>query len=268
MRSETRETTGLLLVAALPLASFPLSWLPQQVAHYRFVLALPMAATVLMASLLALGGWLLRGKPPRSPLQASSPVDGSAPSGRGGFPAFLWPAIVVLLDWLLSVRCSRRQYVSIEVLPVLLGNLAVFVLATRFPPRAWRKLLWVWVLTATLVAVNGMARLRTESEFVSTIGNWNFLAAYLAAAIAMGVALWDKRAAVFCVLLLAALCFCRSRGAWLALAITALLWLIWGNRSRPAARIPAGSLPWRWWSRHSCWDEVTLSVSGRGRCVP
>ncbi|MGD0652486.1 MAG: hypothetical protein ABSA97_15320, partial [Verrucomicrobiia bacterium] len=218
MRSRKQEIVGLLLVATLPLVSFPLSWLPQQVAHDRFIVTLPIAAVVFVGLLLASARWALRSGPP-----SHGTAGGVPPSlrGTGIFAVILWPSILLLLSWLVSVRYSQRPYISISILPALLSNFAVFLLATRFPVDAWRKLFWVWLIAAALVTINGIVRLRTETEVVSTIGNRNFLGAYLAASIALGAALWDKRATVVCALLLAAMCLCRSRGAWLALGATA-----------------------------------------------
>ena len=163
------------------------------------------------------------------------------------FAAILWPSILLLLSWLVSVRYSQHPHISISILPALLSNFAVFLLATRFPVDAWRKLFWVWLIAAALVAINGIVRLRTETEVVSTIGNRNFLGAYLAASIALGAALWDKRATVICALLLAAMCLCRSRGAWLALGAAALLWFFWGNSGKAdGAGRSGGLLAWRW----------------------
>jgi O-antigen ligase/predicted negative regulator of RcsB-dependent stress response len=237
MRSRTQEIVGLLLVATLPLCSFPLSWLPQQVTHYRFIVTLPIAAMVLVGLLLAIARWTLKSEPPSALSHATA---GSVPRSLrevSVLAAIRWPSILLLLSWLVSVRYSQRPYISISILPALLSNFAVFLLAIRFPVDALRKLFWVWLMTAALVAINGIVRLWTETEVVSTIGNQNFLGAYLAASIALGAALWDKRATVVCALLLAAMCFCRSRGAWLALGATALLWFFWGNRDTPAARM-------------------------------
>jgi len=227
----------LLLVATLPLLSFPLSWLPQQVAHYRFMVTSPIAAVVLAGLLLAIAHWALRSK---SPVMSSHGAVGNisrAPMGVSISNAILWPSILLLLSWLISVRFSQRPYISIGVFPSLLGNLAVFLLATRVPAYALRKLLWVWLFAASFVAMIEIARLWSEAEVISTIGNRNFLGAYLAASIALGIALWDKRATVVCALLLAAMYFCRSRGAWLAPGIAALLWFFLENRGRPAVRV-------------------------------
>ncbi|MGA2221283.1 MAG: O-antigen ligase family protein [Verrucomicrobiia bacterium] len=237
MRSRKQEIVGLLLVATLPLVSFPLSWLPQQVAHDRFIVTLPIAAVVFVGLLLVSARWALRSEPPSALFYGTT---GSIPPSLRKVSistAIFWPSILLLLSWLVSVRYSQRPYISISILPALLSNFAVFLLATRFPVDAWRKLFWVWLIAAALVAINGIVRIRTETEVVSTIGNRNFLGAYLAASIALGAALWDKRATAVCALLLAAMCLCRSRGAWLALGATALLWFFWGNSGQPTARV-------------------------------
>ena len=237
MRSRTLETVGLLLVATLPLFSIPLSWLPQQVAHYRFIVTLPIAAVILVGLLLATARWALRSESPAAPSHGA--IEGFPRSSREiSIPtAIFWPSVILLLSWLISARYSQHPHISIGLLPILLSNFAVFLLATRFPVDARRKLLWVWLLVAALVAINELVRLRSETEVVSTIGNRNFLGAYLAASIALGVSLWDKRATAVCALPLAAMCFCQSRGAWLALGVAAMLWLFLGNRRQPPARV-------------------------------
>ena len=238
MRSRKQEIIGLLLVATLPLLSFPLSWLPQQVAHYRFMVTLPIAAVVLAGLLLAIARrWALRSESPAMPSHGAVGNISLSPMGVSISNIILWPSILLLLSWLISVRFSQRPYISIGVFPSLLANFAVFLLATRFPAYALRKLLWVWLFAAAFVAMIEIVRLRSETEVISTIGNRNFLGAYLAASIALGMALWDKRAMVICALLLAAMYFCRSRGAWLALGIAALLWFFLGNRGRPSVRV-------------------------------
>ena len=237
MRSQKQEIVGLLLVVILPLFSFPLSWLPQWIAHYRFIVTLPVASLVLVCLLLAIARRALGNEPAVANSHAA--VENATRSLNGiSIPcAVLWPSVLLLLSWLLSVRYSQRPCLSIGLLPLLLGNFAVFLLAARFPACAQRKLIWVWLFAAALLAINEIARLPSETEIVSTIGNRNFLAAYLAASIALGAALWDKRATVICALLLAAMFFCRSRGAWLALGVALLLWLLWGRWSNPKARI-------------------------------
>ena len=162
--------------------------------------------------------------------------EASSMTGRS-LPGFVWPLSAVFVSWLLAVRGSQHPYVSIDVLLTMLGQVAVFIVATRCPVKLRRELCWVWLMVAALVAANGLARLWSEPEFVSTIGNWNFLGAYLAAAIALGVMLRDKRANLICLLLLVALCFCRSRGAWLALATTTVLWLLLGTSGNATTRV-------------------------------
>ena len=239
MRSRTQEIAGLLLVATLPLFSIPLSWLPQQIAHYRFIVTLPVAAVVLVGLLLAIVRWALLSESPH--VSSHGAIEGIPQSSReiSISTAILWPSILLLLSWLISARHSQHPHMSIGFLPILLGNFAVFLLATRFPMGARRKLLWVWLLIAALVAINEIVRLWSETEVVSTIGNRNFLGAYLAASIALGISLWDKRATAVCALLLAAMCFCHSRGAWLALGVAAMLWLFCGNWGKRRLQIAA-----------------------------
>ena len=217
----------LLAVAVFPLCSYPLSWLPSAWAQFRYIIVLPWA-TVAFAALLLVAArgalvapWMLV---PRN---------------------FLWPCGLLVLSWLVSVSSSQHRDFSILVLPSTLGNLVLFWVACSFSKDQLRKLCWIWLVVASVVAVNGLARLGTGQEFVSTIGNRNFLGAYLAAAVFMAVALADWRAAILGALLIAALCFTGSRGAWLALGIVAALWIVvvWlraGSARRRHAVVVAG----------------------------
>jgi len=203
-----RDLFCLLAVALLPLFSYPLSWLPSAWTQFRYTIALPLAAVSFVVLLLAAAKGALA--PPWTLLPRN----------------FLWPCGLLTMSWLVSVSLSQHRDFSILVLPSTLGNLALFWAASSFSVDQLRKLCWIWLLVAAVVAVNGLARLGTEHEFVSTIGNRNFLGVYLAAAIPLAVALGDRRAAGLGAVLVVALCFTKSRGAWLALGIVTLLWIV------------------------------------------
>ena len=206
-----RDILCLLAVTSLPLFSYPPSWLPSAWSQFRYTIVLPLAAVLFVVFLLAAAVKL--------PAAQRVPMPGR----------FLWPCALLMVSWLLSVSLSQHRHFSVLVLPSTLGNMALFWAASSFSEDRLRRLCWVWLSVASIVAVNGLARWGTEPEFVSTIGNRNFLGAYLAASIPIAAALRDRRAAILGVLLTAALCFTRSRGAWLALGIVVVLWatLVW-----------------------------------------
>jgi O-antigen ligase len=211
MSRRKEEILGTLLVAVTPLLSFPLSWLPQAVAQNRFAVVLPVGVVLFVLLLLAAAWSLFTGA---TPIVLPRKVVG--------------PFILLAASWLVSIRFSDRPHISVAMLAALLSNAAVLLLATRFPPTGARRLAWWWLTAASVVAGNALLRWGSESELLSTIGNRNFLAAYLAAALVMGVALWDWRAAMVCALLVVGLLLCHSRGAWLGLACVGLFWFVAG----------------------------------------
>jgi O-antigen ligase len=178
---------------------------------------LPIAAMVLVIGLLAATCWLWGTGDDNCVVEVPKAVVG--------------PLLCLIVSSLLSIRFSQHPYASIGALPGLLANVAVFFLATRMPREQLAALSWCWLGAAVLVAVNGLARATTEPEFNSTIGNGNFLAAYLATGVCLGCSLVHRRhallvgGAVLC--LLGAMVLCRSRGTWLALGmVAATVWII------------------------------------------
>jgi O-antigen ligase/Flp pilus assembly protein TadD len=214
MKQQPLELGVLGLVAVLPTLSYPLSWLPASAGQFRYTVVFPWIALMLAVGLLLAARTLWRRRPVNWPR------------------AVAWPVLVLLASWLLSVRFSSHPHFSLAALPVWGGNLAVFGLALGLARTHLRVVCWVWLGAACLVALNGLARLGTEPLFVSTIGNRNFLAAYLAASVAIGVGLNNWRAWLAVVVLLAAMIPCGSRGAWLALIVTGLGLLIAVTRHR------------------------------------
>lgn len=202
-----RLKATVLIMVALPLLSYPLIWMPQSWAQFRFSVALPIGVIVCVALMIGVVVGVVKGRL------------------TVGSSTLLWPALCLMISWLISIRVSRHPHFSLAALALPLGGLAVGLLATQFPRDHLRRLCWWWLAAAIVVALLGLGRLRVEQEFLSTIGNRNFLAAYLAASILVGLALWDKRAALACVPLLAAMYCCHSRGAWLALGAALIVWL-------------------------------------------
>lgn len=242
------------LVAALALASYPLSWLPVTQTQFRYGLLLPWAVG---ATVLALTVWALAGARPWT-----------IPVTR----AQLWPVGLLAASLLLSVRFSQRPYLSVAALPLWAGSLGVFLLAGRPPQRfaAW------WVLAAVVVAVNGLARLGSESEFLSTFGNRNFLGAYLAASVCLAAGLWPeqkKTAFVVGAVLVTGLVFCHSRGAWVGLGVAGLVWAFLTGRHRwtvaglaVAGVVVGGWLAAREWSRDVrpvIWQSTLRMIAAR-----
>jgi tetratricopeptide (TPR) repeat protein len=83
-----------------------------------------------------------------------------------------------------------------------------------------------WMAVAVIVAANGMLRLGSEPEFISTLGNWNFLGAYLAGSVVIGTSIGGTWPLLGALILVAAMWWCGSRGSWLALGIVAMLWFL------------------------------------------
>jgi O-antigen ligase len=179
---------------------------------------LPIAETVLVFSLFAFAALLLR---PR-------PANESKEQGVNLFflRSMFLPLLAVILGALLSTRFSAHSYLGLGQLPRLGGNAAIFLLAACATRERMRDLCKWWVIIALIVAGNGLARLGSEPEFISTFGNRNFLAAYLATSIVIAISIRETWSLWGSLLLLGSLWFCDSRGAWLALGITALLWFV------------------------------------------
>ncbi len=143
----------------------------------------------------------------------------------------LLPVLAVVGSGLVSTRFSEHPYFGLGLLPRIVGNVVVFWLAAHGSRHRVPGLCRWWIIAAAIVAINGLLRLGSEPEFVSTLGNWNFLGAYLAASIVLGTCiegtwpLWGN------LVLFGAMWFCGSRGAWLALGAVAVLWFLGcGNR--------------------------------------
>jgi O-antigen ligase/Flp pilus assembly protein TadD len=215
MSNHRAKLVSILLVVALPLLSFPLSWLPHGIASMRFHFLLPIATLVLAALLLLGARQLLNGEVAiRLPWRC------------------LWPLFMVA-GWLLAVRFSLEPHLSISLLPLWFANIGMLWVGMHVASEQRQKLFQWWVVAGVAVAMNGLVRLGSEREFLSTIGNRNFLAAYLAATIVIAISLRGKWMVMAIIPLVAALYFCQSRGAWLALLIAgALGYIVHGQEAK------------------------------------
>ena len=207
MHWRKRNLLCLLVLITLPLLAYPLSWSPSTVTGYRFSLSLPIEVGVLVVLLFGTARMLWCGEALRFP------------------KAILAPSGLVVLSWLLAVRCSQQPFWSVGILAACASNVAILLLSSQFPEPRLSTLAWAWLATATIVAVNGLLRLGHD-EMLSTVGNRNFLGAYLAASVLIGVGLWNWRATLCCAVLVLALVFTRSRGAWVALGLMGIGWLV------------------------------------------
>jgi O-antigen ligase len=211
------------LVVVLPTLSYPLSWLPRNWAHFRFDCTVPWPEVVLAGGLLVLVGLLLR--------EGATAGAGESCDAIAVPRHILLPVLAVMASGLVSTRFSEHPHFGLGLLPRVVGNGAVFWLAARgFKHRAAGLCRW-WTIAAVTVAINGLLRLGSEPEFVSTLGNRNFLGAYLAASIVLGTSIEGTWPPWRNLVLLGAMWFCGSRGAWLALGAVAVLWFLGcGNR--------------------------------------
>ena len=138
-----------------------------------------------------------------------------------------------------STRFSEHPQFGLALLPRLAGNLAIFFLAAHAPKDRLRALCRWWVIVAVIVAGNGLLRLGSELEFISTLGNRDFLGAYLAASFVILVSYGGPWSILGSAIIIGAMGFCQSRGAWLALGVVGLLYFLnFRNRflQRAAAR--------------------------------
>jgi O-antigen ligase len=209
---------ALALVLASPLLVFPLSWLPRSWAHFRYDCTVPLPEIVLAGSLILGGAALLR----------EGPSGNNATDLSGVFlpHGVSLPVLAVLASAIVSTRFSEHSYFGIGLLPRLCGNVAIFVLVANAPGDSTGRIRQRWIAVAALVAVNGLVRLKFEPEFLSTLGNWDFLGVYLAASLTIGASVGGTWPSLGNLVLIAAMLFCRSRGAWLALGAVGLLWFL------------------------------------------
>ena len=213
----------LALLVGLPALSYPLSWLPKSWAHFRYDCTLPLPEMVLAAGLIVSIALLLR------PSVRAKTGEGTAivPLPR----AAILPLLAVVLSAVASTRFSQHPQFGLGLLPRLAGNLAIFLLAARAPRDRLPELCRWWMVAAVIVAGNGLLRLGSEPEFISTLGNWDFLGTYLAASLVIMVSCGGRWSVLASLIIIGGMCFCRSRGAWLAVGAVSLLSFL-GFRNR------------------------------------
>ncbi len=173
---------------------------------------------VLAAGLLAAGGWFVRGR-------------SGSETGEGGAAilpprSVILPLLAVVLSAIISTRFSEHPQFGLALLPRLAGNLAIFLLAAHAPKDRLKALCRWWMIVAVIVAGNGLLRLGSELEFISTLGNRDFLGTYLAASFVILVSYGGPWSVLGSLLVLGAMGFCQSRGAWLALGAVGLLYFL------------------------------------------
>ena len=224
-RMWNRKSRGLVLafILALPLFAFPLSWLPRSWAHFRYDCSVPLPEIILAGSAVLGGTRLLR-----------KALGGDNAMALPAFAANQWviaPVLAVMASAVVSTRFSEHSYFGIGLLPRLCGNAAIFFLAASAPRESSRRICQLWIAMAVIVAANGLVRLKYEPEFLSTLGNWDFLGVYLATSLVIGASVGGTWPLLGNLVLIAAMLFCRSRGAWLALGAVSTLWFLgFGNR--------------------------------------
>jgi tetratricopeptide (TPR) repeat protein len=206
------------VITILPLFTYPLSWLPRA-AGFRFLVELPISAMALCIGML-LVAWASFKKESEFALARS----------------LVAPLVLLIVSAMLSVRFSERSFFSVQVLPVVAGNITIFLVAAIGARRRefLHPLAWCWVATALLVSANMLIRIGSETELVSTFGNRNFLGAYLAASISIALTLLGKNSPrrkklgilVAISLMLVSLALTHSRGAWLTVALTLALYVL------------------------------------------
>jgi len=179
---------------------------------------LPLPEMVLAAGLLASVGWLLRGRARTETGEETASI--LLPR------VVILPLLAVVLSAVASTRFNEHSQFGLALLPRLAGNFAIFLLAAHAPKDRLAELCRWWMLVAVIVAGNGLLRLGSEPEFISTLGNWDFLGTYLAASLVIMVSYGGAWSVLGSIIVISAMGFCRSRGAWLALGTVGLLWFL------------------------------------------
>jgi O-antigen ligase len=173
---------------------------------------------VLAVGLLVLAGWLLRRQ------ATAEPEEGNAAALLPRVA--ILPLLAVVLSAVASTRFGEYPQFGLTLLTRLAGNLAIFLLAAHAPKDRLAKLCRWWMFIAVIVAANGLLRLGSEPEFISTLGNWDFLGTYLAASLVIIISYGGMWSFWGSFIIISAMVFCRSRGAWLALGTVSLLWFL------------------------------------------
>lgn len=217
-RSSIPGNLLLVLLIGLPAFSYPLSWLPKSWAHFRYDCTLPLPEMVLATGLLVLALRFLR--------RQARPETGEGNAAILLPRVAIWPLLAVALSAVASTRFGEHSQFGLALLPRLAGNFAIFLLASHAPKDRLAELCRWWMLVAIILAGNGLLRLGSEPEFISTIGNWDFFGTYLAASLVIMVSYGGAWSIWGSIVIISALGFCRSRGAWLALGSVSLLWFL------------------------------------------
>ncbi len=211
------------LLVVLTVLSYPLSWLPKSWVHFRYDCTLPVPEIVLALGLFVSVRLVLR---------VSAKAENGGETATFFLPrAAILPLLAVVLSAVASTRFSEHPQFGLRFLPGLAGNLMIFLLAARAANDQLPKLARWWIFVTVIVAGNGLLRLGSEPEFISTLGNWDFLGAYLAASLVIIISYGGRWSTWGALIVIVAMCFCRSRGAWLALGAVSLLWFL-GFRNR------------------------------------
>lgn len=223
-----------MLAIAAPILAHPLAWLLPAWNTFRSPLHLPVGC---LAGVMTLGAFALQNYLMRS----SSPLQGV---GAFGDRTLLGVSCGWLLTLLISAAGSTHPIWSAAELPHWVAMGALFWLGASGGQIHLRRLAAAWWCVGLAVAINGLLRVGMEPELVSTVGNRNVLAAYLAATVFVGLGWWGQvchdsemdaghrrnRLSILglvlgVVAMLAAMAGCGSRGAWLALVVGAIAWL-------------------------------------------
>ena len=191
----------------------PRSWI-----HARFDFSVPIPELILAPALLFAACVFLSN---RFSLQSHGLFSLGVPI------SIVLPVIAVLTSAVVSDQFRSFSFFGgFSPLPRLAGNLVIFWIAAQIPRARITGICRWWVIAASVIATNALIRIGTEPEFVSTFGNRNFLAVYLAASVVIAISIrrpWSIAAAV---LFVVAMLFCHSRGAWLSLTVVLSLWFL------------------------------------------
>lgn len=257
----------LALVIALPSLSYPLGWFSRgQVAH-RFEIQIPVAVLYLIGVLAVVVWHLWR--------------CGNLDLPRTRIDR---PLLAVLGIGAISVMLSSNVYFSISALVLLLANVTLlFAVAIWFDLRSARSLAWIWLAAGSIEAVYGLIQFSETGVPIATIGNRDWLAAYLVISIFISFPLLASAktrvtgkvlGAACSVVILSALATCNSLGAWLGLGAGALLILfreVWSKNHIKALLLVgaivvagAGLLVFKFHKVENLWAENVRPPIWRG----
>lgn len=197
------------VVVAAPFLSRPLALVPGSLLARRYVIRLPWPEILACLQLFLFARAFRQGRPVRLP-------------GTGLAPPVVW------VSWLV-VTTAAAPFRTLSVAGasgVLALTLVAWMAATAWDDGIDQRFRVAWAWGAALMALGVLSQHLAGGDAWGTFGNRNYVAGYLAASLPIGIVAAGRRraaAVAFAAAILAALWATRSRGAFLAVIVVAIV---------------------------------------------